>query len=145
MTAVRARKRAPRQGFAILLLQLDQSWETNPQSTTLLWTCQNGESLPPPWPKQTSARCAIGKPTDHTGKQELDRCRSGTGLESPVLDFSLTTKKKKQRRRRAPNQATTKNPSDRKDNAARDLDTSPLLSLNFTCISGCSSAFLKKA
>ena len=29
MTAVRARKRAPRQGFAIHLLRLVRSWETN--------------------------------------------------------------------------------------------------------------------
>ena len=27
-----------------------------------------------------------GKPTHHTGKQELDRCWSGTGLESPFSD-----------------------------------------------------------
>ena len=27
---------------------------------------------------------------EHTGKQELDRCWSGTGLESPVSDFALS-------------------------------------------------------
>ena len=87
MTAVRARKRSPRQGFAMRLLRLGR---TNPESTTVLWTCQNGESLPPPWLKQKNERCVLGKPTEHTGKQELDRCWSGTGLESPVSDFALS-------------------------------------------------------
>ena len=56
MTAVCALKRAPRQGFAMHLQRLDRSWETNPESTTLLWSCQNGESLPPPWLKQANER-----------------------------------------------------------------------------------------
>ena len=46
-------------------------------------------SLPPPWLKQTNERCAAGKPTEHTEKQELDRCWSGTGLESPFSDSAL--------------------------------------------------------
>ena len=89
MTAVRDRKRAPSQGFAMRLLRLDRGWETNPASTTLLWICRNGESLPPPWLTQTHERFAVGKPTKHTRKQELDRCWSGTGLECPLSDFSL--------------------------------------------------------
>ena len=38
--------------------------------------------------KQAKKMCN-GKPTDHTGKQELDRCWSGTGLESPFWDAAL--------------------------------------------------------
>ena len=89
MTAVRARKRAPSQGFAMRLLRLDGGWETNPASATLLWICRNGESLPPPWLTQTHERFHVGKPTKHTRKQELDRCWSGTGLESSLSDFAL--------------------------------------------------------
>ena len=91
MTADLARKRTRQQNSPTHPLQLDQSWETNPESTTLLWTCQTceGLSLSPPWLKQTNERCAAGKPTEHTGKQELDRCWSGTRLESPVSDFAL--------------------------------------------------------
>ena len=40
-------------------------------------------SPPPPWLEQTTEKCVAGKPTEHSGKQELDRCWSGTGLESP--------------------------------------------------------------
>ena len=61
-----------------------------------LWTCHNDESLPPPWLKQTGARCAFGKPTDHTRKQELDRCWSGTSLESLVSDFALSLQRQRQ-------------------------------------------------
>ena len=88
MTADLARKRARQQSSPTHPLRLDPSWETNPESTTLLWTCQTceGLSLPPPWLKRTNERCAAGKPTDRTGKQELDRCWSGTGLESPVSE-----------------------------------------------------------
>ena len=49
--------------------------------------------------KQTNERCAVGKPTDHTGKQELDRCWSGTGLESPVSDFARGRETERQRDR----------------------------------------------
>ena len=87
-----ARKRARQQHSPAHPLRLDPSWETNPELTILLWTCQTceGLSLPPPWLKQTNERCAAGKPTKHTGTQELDRCWSGTGLESPVSDFALS-------------------------------------------------------
>ena len=92
MTADLARKRARQQNSPTHPLRLDPSWETNPESTTLLWTCQTceGLSLPPPWLEQTDEKCAAEKPTEHTGKEELDRCWSGTGLESPVSDFALS-------------------------------------------------------
>ena len=85
-----ARKRARQQHSPTHPLRLDPSWETNPESMTLLCSCQNCDSLsPPPWLEQTTEKCVAGKPTDHTGKQELDRCWSGTGLESPFSDSAL--------------------------------------------------------
>ena len=80
------------------LVRLDPSWDTNPDSTTLLWTCQTceGLSLPPPWLEQTDEKCVAGKPTEHTGKQELDRCWSGRGLESPFSDSALPCQPQRQ-------------------------------------------------
>ena len=91
MNADLARRRAGQQNSRTHPLRLDPSWETNPESTTLLWACQTceGLSLPPPWLKQTNERCAAGKPMEHTGKQKLDRCWSGTMLESPFSDSAL--------------------------------------------------------
>ena len=59
-------------------------------TTCSVWFWLTCERVPPPWLKQTNERCAIGKPTDHTGKHELDRYWSGTGLESPVSDLALS-------------------------------------------------------
>ena len=56
-----------------MLCVFDLSWETNL----------------PPWLEQTDEKYAIGKPTEHTGKQELDCCWSGTGFESPFSDSAL--------------------------------------------------------
>ena len=70
MTADLARKRARQQNSPTDPLRLDRSWETNPESMTLPWTCQTCESLslPLPWLEQTNEKCAAGKPTDHKGK-----------------------------------------------------------------------------
>ena len=91
MNADLARKRAHQQNSRTHRVRLDPSWETNPDSTTLLCSCQTCDSLspPPPWLEQTTEKCVAGKPTDHTGKQELDRSWSGTGLESPFSDSAL--------------------------------------------------------
>ena len=69
MTAVDARRRAPRQGCATHLLRLVRSLETNSDSTTLPWTCQTCEGLrmPPPWLEQTNEKCAAGKHVSNSG------------------------------------------------------------------------------
>ena len=60
-------------------------------TTCSAWSCQTCDSLrqPPPLLEQINERCAAGKPTKHTGKQERDRCWSGRGLESPSSDSAL--------------------------------------------------------
>ena len=81
-----ARKRARQQSSRTHALRLDPSWETNPESTTLLWTCQTceGPSLPPPWLEQTNERCAAGKPTDHTEKTRARPLLVRQGLRACV-------------------------------------------------------------
>ena len=96
MTADLARERAHQQSFPYHPLRIVQNWETNSDLTTCsacsawLWQTCDSLRLPPPWLKQTNERCAVGKPKEQTRKQELDRCWSGTGLQSPSSDFALS-------------------------------------------------------
>ena len=86
MNADLARKRARQQNSRTHALRLDPSWETNPESTTLLWTCQTceGLSLPPPWLVRTNEKCAAGKPTDHKGKTRARPLLVRQGLRACV-------------------------------------------------------------
>ena len=102
MNADLFQKRARQQNSRTQALWLDPSWETNPDSTTLLWTCQTceGPSLPPPWLVRTNENCAAGKPTDHKERQGHDRCWSGKawGLCPPVPCRALAPRQETQAR-----------------------------------------------
>ena len=86
MNADLARKRTRQQNSRTHALRLDPSWETNPESTTLLWTCQTceGLSLPPPWLEQTDEKCAVGKPTGRKGKTRARPLLVRQGLRACV-------------------------------------------------------------
>ena len=86
MNADLARKRARQQNSRTHPLRLDPSWETNPESTTLLWTCLTCEclSLPPPWLERSDEKCAVGKPTDHTEKTRARPLLVRQGLRACV-------------------------------------------------------------
>ena len=75
MNADLARKRARQQNSWTHPVRLDPSWETNPDSTTLPWTCQTceGRSLPLPWLKRTNEKCARkDKGTTAAGQARLE-------------------------------------------------------------------------